>query len=175
MKARKPIASRAPEEEISRVAIAVYAIEFRGIRALGYKPREGTVMHGVWKSEKLEFRQQRAWSMFVTDLYEMAGESGKVTGSYAQAVQVSGNKSWRASTNREYDRVTKLCDEYLDRQKERPLLVSLIFDEIQSSGILDIERIGFHFNGYRDKAQARSAGIANICCLMSRLAQFYGV
>lgn len=175
MSNRRKSISRPQTEDISRVAIAVYDLEFRGIKALDYKPREGTVMWNIWKSEKLELRQQKAWASFVKDLHEAAGESGKVTGSYEQAVQVSGNRQWRASTNREYDRVTKLCDEYLDRRKERPLLVSLIFDEIQSSGVLELERIGFHFNGFKDKAMARAAGIAHISCLMNRLAFYYGI
>lgn len=164
---------RNAHQEIARVAVAVYEMEFKGIKALVYKPREGTVMHNVWKSEKLELRQQRAWSRFVKDLHEAAGESGKVTGSYEQAVQVSGNRDWRAFTNREYERVRRLCDDYLDRQKERPLIVALIMDELQKPGVLNLERIGLHFNGYRDSSQARSAGIANVCCLMNRIASFY--
>lgn len=167
---RKPMAALA---EIDRVAVAVYQIEFRGIKALDYKPRDGTVMHNIWKSEKLELRQQRAWARFCEDLHEAAGESGKVTASYEQAVQVSGNKQWSAWTNREYDRVVRLCDQYLDRKKERPLLVALIMDEVQVQGVLHLERIGFHLNGYRDAAQARSAGIANVCALMNRIATFY--
>jgi hypothetical protein len=162
-------------QEIGRVAVAVYEIEFRGIKALEYRPREGTVMFNVWKSEKLELRQQRAWSRFVADLQEAAGESGKVTASYEQAVQVSGNKQWSAWTNREYDRVVRLCDEYLDRKKERPLLVALMMDEVQTQGVLHLERIGLHLNGYRDSAQARAAGIANVCALMNRIASFYEV
>lgn len=173
-RSRKSVACAQPHEDISRVAIAVYEIEFRGIKALDYKPREGTVMHSVWKSEKLELRQQKAWAYFVKDLHEAAGESGKVTGSYEQAVQVSGNKTWRASTNREYDRVVRICDEHLDR-RERKLLVSLIYDETQNTGVLQLERIGFHRNGYKDVAQSRSAGIANICYLMDRIATFYGI
>lgn len=165
--------AKADAVDIDRVAIAVYELQFRGIKALDYKPRDGTVMHNVWKSEKLELRQQRAWAAFVNDLREAVGESGKVTGSYEQAVQVSGNKSWSAWTNREYDRVTRLCDEFLDR-RERKLIVSLIYDETQNTGVLQIERIGLHRNGYRDAAQARSAGIANICYLMDRVATFYG-
>ncbi len=165
--------AKADAVEINRVAIAVYDLQFRGIKALDYKPREGTVMHNVWKSGKLELRQQRAWAAFVSDLREALGESGKVTGSYEQAVQVSGNKQWQAWTNREYDRVTRLCDEFLDR-RERKLIVSLIYDETQNTGVLQIERIGLHRNGYRDMAQARSAGIANICYLMDRVATFYG-
>lgn len=160
--------------EINRVAIAVYELEFRGIKALDYKPRDGTLMHNVWKSEKLELRHQKAWAWFMRDVNEAAGESGKVTASYEQAVQVSGNKQWQAWTNREYDRVVRLCDEYLDRKKERPLLISLIMDEIQTPGVLQLERIGLCYNGYKDSAQARAAGIANICCLMDRIAFFYG-
>ena len=171
---KRTIIGPAPAE-IDRVAIEVYRIEFQGIKALGYKPREGTVLHNIWKSEKLELRQQKAWKRFVADLHEAAGESGKVTGSYEQAVQVSGNRDWQAWTNREYDRVVRLCDEYLDRQKERPLLVALIMDELQKPGVLQLERIGLHFNGYRDGAQARSAGIANVCYLMNRIASFYGI
>lgn len=172
MKSRK-IAARAPQEEINRVAIAVYAIEFRGIKALDFKPRDGTVMHDLWKAGKLELRHQRAWAKFVDDVRGMEGESGKVTGSYAQAVQSSGYKEVRSATNGAYDRVTRLADDFLDRQKERPLLVSLMFDEVQSQGILQLTRIGFQLNGYRDPAQARAAGIANVTCLMSRIAQFY--
>lgn len=173
---RKSITARAPQEEISRVAIAVYEIQFRGIKALDFKPRDGTVMHDLWKAGKLELRHQRAWSKFVDDVRGMEGDSGKVTGSYAQAVQSSGyNDEVRATTNAAYDRVTYLADIFLDRQKERPLLVSLMFDEVQSQGILQLTRIGFQLNGYRDPAQARAAGIANVTCLMSRVAQFYGV
>ena len=170
---RKSIARVTPDQ-IDRVAIAVYEIEFRGIKALDYKPREGTVMHNVWKSEKLELRQQKAWARFVRDLHEAAGESGKVTASYEQAVQTSGNKQWSAWTNREYDRVVKLCDEFLDR-RERKLIVSLIYDEMQNTGVLQLERIGLHRNGYKDSAQARSAGIANLCYLMDRIATYYGL
>ncbi len=170
---RKAVA-RTPIEDISRVAVAVYNVEFRGIRALNYRPREGTLMFDVWKSEKLELHQQKAWAKFVSDLLEAAGESGKVTGSYAQAVDASGNKTWQAWTNREYDRVVRLSDDYLDRRKERPLLMALILDEIQTQGVVQLERIGFHCNGYKDKAQARATGIANVCCLLDRISRFYG-
>jgi hypothetical protein len=161
-------------DEIAKVAMSVYALEFQGIKAAMYRPREGTVIFNVWKSEKLTLRQQRAWAKLVSDITEAAGESGKVTASYEQAVQVSGNKQWRAYTNREYDRVVQLCDHFLDRTKERPLLVDLIADEIHKPGVLNLERIGFHFNGYKDQAQARAAGIANICGLLDRLARYYG-
>lgn len=174
---RKPkteVAVRDHSQEIAKVAMSVYAIEFQGIKALMYRPREGTVIHNCWKSEKLTMRQQKAWAKLVKDITEAAGESGKVTGSYEQAVQVSGNKSWRAYTNREYDRVVQLCDHFLDRTRERPLLVDLIADEIHKPGVLHLERIGFHFNGYRDSSQARAAGIANVCALLDRVAVFYG-
>lgn len=171
---RKSLARVQPQDEISRVAIAVYEIEFRGIKAPDYKPRDGTILHNIWKSEKLTLRQQKAWRNFVADFNEMLGKSGKVTASYEHAVQVSGNQEWDAWTNRAYDRVVRLCDVHLDRMKERRLILTLIMDEFQNPGVAQLERIGLHFNGYRDGAQARSAGIANVCYLMDRVASFYG-
>lgn len=158
---------------LQRVAIGVYDIQFRGEADDFYKPQEGTLLHRVWKMHKLTFRQQRAWKKFVEDLRAAAGESGKVTSSYESAVQVSGNKVTLASTSPEYDRVHGLYHHYLDKD-ERILLRDLVTDEIQSPGILRLELIGFARNGYRDDAQARAAGVANVCALISRIAGYYG-
>jgi hypothetical protein len=157
---------------LQRVAIGVYEVAFRGEADDHYKPQEGTLLHRIWKMHKLTFRQQRTWKKFVEDLRAAAGESGKLVASYESAVQVSGNKIAMSSTTPEYDRVHNLYHNYLDRD-ERILLRDLVTDEIQSPGIIRLELIGFARNGYRDDAQARAAGVANVCNLLSRIAGFY--
>lgn len=157
---------------LQRVAVGVYEVAFNGEADDFYKPQEGTLIHRIWKMHRLTFRQQRTWKKFVEDLRAAAGESGKVTASYESAVQVSGNKITMVSTTSEYDRVHNLYHNYLDKD-ERILLRDLVTDEIQSPGILRLELIGFARNGYRDDAQARAAGVANVCNLLSRMAGFY--
>lgn len=158
---------------LQRVAIGVYEVAFRGEADEFYRPQEGTILHRVWKMHKLTFRQQRTWKRFVEDLRAAHGESGKVTASYETAVQVSGNRVAMVGTTPAWDRVERLMMHYLDRD-ERILLADLITDEIQSPGIIQLELIGLARNGYRDGAQARAAGVANICALLSRISGFYG-
>jgi hypothetical protein len=157
---------------LQRVAIGVYQVQFRGEADDFYRPQEGTILHRIWKMRKLTFRQQRAWKKFVEDLRAAHGSSGKVTASYETAVQVSGNRVELVKTTPEYQRIDHLANRYLDKD-ERILLRDLVTDELQSPGILRLELIGLARNGYKDDAQARAAGVANICNLLSRIAGYY--
>ena len=164
---------RASQVEINRVAIGLYQVMFAGQKDDFYKPREGTIVFRCWDAGKLDFRQQRAWKKFMEDVEKAAGKSGKVTGSYQQAVQVSGNRSWSAYTNQEFDRQDYATNHFLSR-KERTLLRDLVSDDLRPTGVFHLEGIGLARNGYKNDSQARASGVTSVCNLLDRIADFYG-
>ena len=161
--------------QLERVVVGCYTIMFNGEKDPFYEPKPGTIMHRLWKGSKLSFLHQKTWKSFVVDLREAAGKSGKTGSSYGEYSDVSsdGYRVPVAFTNEAYERVTRLFNHFLGRY-ERHLLRDLIIDEIQKPGHFELELLGLARNGYKNSDQARAAGIANICCLLDRMHDYYG-
>ncbi len=162
--------------DIARAAAGIYEMAFQHAKVDYLAPRKGTLMHHLWMSKKLTLQQQRAWAHFTSDLHEAHGRSGPIVGGYGESTGSRNGGDFRvprAFVNPQYRRVEKL---FMDLAKpEQILLRDLMADEVRANGILGLEQIGFHRNGYKNQDQARAAGVANIHCLLARIAAFYGV
>jgi len=161
-------------QRIELTAFGIYAIVFRGEADRTWEPRKGTQIHRVWKTTKLDVRQQRAWKKFRQDFDEAHGKSGGVTASYGEQLgNGDGERMPRAFTNEQYRRVHHIFKTYLGR-REKALLYDLLQDDLKSGTDLTLEFIGLLRSGYGGEDDARVAGTVHVQYLLERLADFYG-
>lgn len=161
-------------EDISRAAVGIYETGFVFARQEQFQPRKGTLIYALWQGKKLTLRHQRAWRHFTEDLHNAHGKSGPITSGYSEGGSNRNPGEFKVPTayvNTEYKRLERLVAKL--NKDELTLLRDLIGDELQQKGLLTAELIGFHRNGYRSEDQARAAGVANVCCLLTALANYY--
>lgn len=140
-----------------------------------FRPRRGSTIEHAWKIGRLDYVQQRAWTLFIRMVMDAAGVSGPVTSAYSEMIDITGQGAFNAPTaysNEPLVLFEYLMDRHLSR-KERALLKDLLYDELTRPGIVGLDRIGFIFAGYKDDAQARASGIGVILCLLDRLDEFF--
>ncbi len=163
------------EKRIELSAIGIYQIVFRGEADRTWEPRKGTQIHRVWKMQKLDVRQQRAWKRFRDEVDAARGKSGGVTSPYGEQIG-DGDPSERmptAYTNEQYRRVEYIFKRYLGR-RERALLGDLLQDDLKSGTELQLEFIGLIRSGYANADDARTSGVTHVQNLLDRLADLFG-
>ncbi len=177
MSARK---SKSYETEIaiSRAAVGILSEMYRGSKVPQLEPRRGTVVHDCYHAKKLSTRHQRTWDAVYRIFLNAAGSSVPNSG-YGEARGGSGEGAMmlRGSTNAAQQTLDHLRQFHLHTH-EWQLLSELVRDQWQVGAhgerLLRLDWLGLSLSGYRDAAQARSAGVASIHRLLDSLAEYLG-
>lgn len=164
------------EDKIALVATELYVVAFKGEAIASFAPEPKTQVHRVWAMGKLEERHQIAWQTFMDDVRLAKGKSGKVTGSYGDFVNRSDEGDFRIPTAfacNYFRRVERLFISLSRRQ--RWLLLNLLQDTLKAKCSITLETIGITRSGYKDKDNARTAGVVHLQTLLDAVADFYGI
>jgi hypothetical protein len=170
----KDFAALKIEKRIELSAIGIYQIVFRGEADRTWEPRKGTQIHRVWKMQKLDVRQQRAWKKFRDRVDASRGKSGGVTSPYGEQVGDGDptDRMPKAYTNKAYDEVMYIFERYLGR-RESALLWDLLQDDLKSGTALQLEFVGLLRSGYVNSDDARTSGVTHVQNLLDRLADYF--
>jgi len=162
------------KKRIDLLSVKIYQLRFNGERDDFYEPNKGTEIHRIWKMEKLEHRQQKAWKKFREDVDNALGKSGGVTAPYGDERGETGEREKLpiAYTNAAYDRIDQLFNQFL-AWRERWFLYDLLQNDLRNGTDLKLEFIGMMRSGYTEEEKARASGVTHVQTLLDRLADFY--
>lgn len=164
------------DEEIRTAALRISEVWFVPAKDHRFKPRDGTVMHAAWKSNKLTARHAKAWFLLVTDSDRAFGKSGSVTSRYGESTGARNPGEFRVPVAHENDslrRLNALSAKLIPEQ--RRVLELLLEDDLDHGGTLSAEILGKLKIGYNNEDQARASGFTVIACVLDCVADHYQI